>query len=46
VPRLDSQGRDLLGKLLELNPDYRITPEEALEHPYFEEVPDLIKNMT
>ncbi|CAN8068337.1 unnamed protein product [Agarophyton chilense] len=34
-----SSGYDLLTKLLEYDPDKRITAEEALKHPFFLEVP-------
>lgn len=42
----DKNCLDLLDKLLQFNPDKRITVEEALHHPYFKEVfdeEDLIK---
>ncbi|OMJ69356.1 hypothetical protein SteCoe_32943 [Stentor coeruleus] len=29
------KGRDLLSKMLEMNPNRRITTQDALEHPYF-----------
>mgnify|MGYP001125768869 CR=1 FL=1 len=35
VPKLDPVGIDLLGKMLELNPDKRIAANKAVEHPYF-----------
>mmetsp|Transcript_9130 Transcript_9130/g.19738 ORF Transcript_9130/g.19738 Transcript_9130/m.19738 type:complete len:659 (-) Transcript_9130:3901-5877(-) len=38
VPTLDDDGLDLMGKMLDVNPDRRITAEEALLHPYFDSV--------
>ncbi|KAJ3200764.1 cyclin-dependent kinase 5 [Entophlyctis luteolus] len=36
LPRLDANGIDLLGKLLEYVPERRISAEAALQHPYFD----------
>jgi serine/threonine protein kinase len=36
----DESCLDLLDKLLQFNPDKRITVEEALHHPYFKEIYD------
>jgi len=35
-PKLSAEGVDLLKKLLIFDPIARITPEQALDHPYFE----------
>lgn len=34
--KISQEGVDLLKKLLVFDPIARITPEEALEHPYFD----------
>ncbi|KAK8815191.1 hypothetical protein WA158_003403 [Blastocystis sp. Blastoise] len=39
---LSEQGMDLLLKLLAWDPKQRITAEEALQHPYFQEKPFMI----
>ncbi|OQR82806.1 cyclin-dependent kinase with F-box domain [Achlya hypogyna] len=36
-PHISPLGLDLLGKLLTYNPDTRISAENALRHPYFDE---------
>ncbi|KAL2900677.1 Cyclin-dependent kinase G-2 [Bienertia sinuspersici] len=38
-PVLSDSGLDLLSQLLTYDPDRRITAEEALNHPWFQEVP-------
>jgi len=38
LPAATKDELDLLGKMLEFNPYYRITAKEALAHPYFAEV--------
>jgi cell division cycle 2-like protein len=38
-PLLSELGMDLLSRLLEYDPEQRITAEEALNHPYFTEHP-------
>ena len=35
TPTLSDTGRDLLGKLLVCNPDYRMSASDAMRHPYF-----------
>lgn len=35
VPRLNTKGRDLLQKLLVCRPNFRISAEKAMAHPYF-----------
>ena len=35
VSGLDSEGVDLLGKMLQYDPARRITAQQALEHPFF-----------
>jgi serine/threonine protein kinase len=35
---LDSNGQDLLNKMLELDPTKRILARDALDHPYFDDL--------
>ncbi|XP_038078217.1 cyclin-dependent kinase 2-like [Patiria miniata] len=42
VPVLDSEGKDLLQKMLCYNPDHRVSAKAALSHPFFNDV-QLIK---
>ncbi|XP_035215023.1 cyclin-dependent-like kinase 5 [Stegodyphus dumicola] len=44
VPKLNSKGKDLLQKLLVCNPAMRISADEAMQHPYFSDLPPAIKN--
>lgn len=44
-PKLDNSGVDLLEKMLKINPAERITSEEALLHPYFNELPKKTKDL-
>lgn len=38
VPRLDDAGIDLLMRMLEYDPNNRITAEDAMKHPYFDDL--------
>ncbi|KAJ1735611.1 cyclin-dependent kinase 5 [Coemansia biformis] len=38
LPKLSSRGVDLLRRLLEYAPERRISAEQALQHPYFDEL--------
>jgi len=38
VPRLDSQGVDLLSRMLKYDPSKRITAPDALSHSYFDDI--------
>jgi cyclin-dependent kinase 2 len=38
VPALCPAGLDLLARLLEYDPNRRITAHAALEHPYFDDI--------
>merc|ERR1711934_834861 len=39
VPGLDAQGVDLLARLLTYEPNQRISGKDALQHPYFADLP-------
>lgn len=45
VPKLNSKGRDLLSKLLICNPAGRISSEDSMLHPYFNDLPNNIKSL-
>eukprot|EP00831_Metopus_contortus_P021423 TRINITY_DN1957_c0_g1_i2.p2 TRINITY_DN1957_c0_g1~~TRINITY_DN1957_c0_g1_i2.p2 ORF type:complete len:148 (+),score=12.71 TRINITY_DN1957_c0_g1_i2:569-1012(+) len=45
VPTLDSNGLDLLEKLLQYNPKKQISAKDALQHSFFADVPEAIKIM-
>jgi len=38
LPNLESEEKDLLKRLLEFNPELRITAKQALNHPYFNSI--------
>lgn len=44
IEGISQNGKDLLNKLLEINPNKRITPDEALNHPWFFENNDIDDN--
>ncbi|EER07674.1 CDK5, putative [Perkinsus marinus ATCC 50983] len=46
VPSLSPDGVDLLSRLLKYDPSKRITGKQALEHPYFNDLPDHVKKLT
>ncbi|XP_012522330.1 cyclin-dependent-like kinase 5 [Monomorium pharaonis] len=44
TPKLPSRGKDLLQRLLVCNPALRLSAEEAMTHPYFNDLNPAIKN--
>ncbi len=44
-PNLDTEGIDLLQKFLQLEPDKRISAEEALKHPFFDDILPTVKKI-
>lgn len=45
VPKLNTKGRDLLQRLLQCNPNYRLSSEESMAHPYFNDLSSSIRNL-
>jgi len=45
VPKLDADGIDLLLKMLQTDPDKRISAEEAMKHPYFDDIQTFLKEI-
>jgi len=45
VPSLDPKGVDLLTKMLKYDPNQRIPAKLAMDHDYFRDVSDSVKNM-
>ena len=44
-PTLDAEGLDLLQKFLQLEPEKRISAEEALKHPFFDDILPTVKKI-
>ncbi|EAS28061.3 CMGC/CDK/CDK5 protein kinase [Coccidioides immitis RS] len=40
VPRIDPIGADLLERMLQLRPDFRLSASDALQHPWFHSLPE------
>jgi len=45
TPKINTKGRDLLSRLIVCNPLCRMTAEEAMEHPYFNDLSTSIRNL-
>lgn len=45
VPTLDDDGFNLLTSMLVIDPEKRISTEDALVHPYFSEISNVIKEI-
>lgn len=43
-PKLPSKGRDVLQRLLVCNPTGRMNAEDAMNHPYFSDLPSGVRN--
>ena len=44
-PTLDAEGIDLIQKFLKLEPDKRISADDALKHPFFDNIPSSTKKL-
>ena len=45
LKNLDDEGLDLLQKFLQLEPEKRISAEEALKHPFFDDILSSVKKI-
>ncbi|KZF25083.1 putative cyclin-dependent protein kinase [Xylona heveae TC161] len=41
LPQIDQMGLDLLSRMLQLRPEMRISAKDALQHPWFHDLPQL-----
>ncbi|KAL3469865.1 kinase-like domain-containing protein [Aspergillus californicus] len=46
LPQIDSLGLDLLNRMLQLRPEMRISAHDALQHPWFHDLPQLQAQLT
>lgn len=42
LPQIDALGMDLLMRLLQMRPELRISAKDALRHPWFNDLPQLL----
>lgn len=45
VPSLDSEGLDLLLKFIQIDPEKRISADEALKHPFFDDIQATVREI-
>ncbi|CAG9316351.1 PHO85 [Blepharisma stoltei] len=45
VPKIDDNGFELLTAMLQMIPSNRITSQQALSHPFFNDIPSELRNM-
>jgi len=41
LPQIDQMGLDLLNRMLQLRPEMRVSAQDALRHPWFQDLPQL-----
>lgn len=43
LPQVDSQGLDLLTRMLQMRPELRVSAKDALQHPWFRDLGELLR---